>query len=812
MFSNYFKVAVRNILRHKVYSIINIAGLSIGMACTILILIWVRYEYSFDLFHENKDRIYRLEMKWEWDAGKNLERFPFAQHAAGPALVREYPEVINSVRFRHSWQRPIIQYKDKIYHEAGVLFAENSVFDIFTFPMVKGARHLALTRPFSVVITENMADKYFGDENPVGKVINITFHRMTDVFGKFKGNFNFNVTGVVKNVPHNSHITFNMLLSMDSLYSSNEKQRNRWWGDTNIYTYLLLQKNSDVNKLEKKLPALIDKYIGEDLKAAGGSIEFFLRPLTRIYLYSESRYELSGVGDIIVVYSFIIIAGCILSIACINFMNLATARSANRAKEVGIRKSLGACRLSLTYQFLGESLLISFLSLLIAICIVELLLPPFQSLTGSNLSHNYLIDSWSIFGLLGVVIVVGVAAGSYPALFLSSFQPVNVLKGRLRAGTANARFRSVLVVFQFSISIVLIIGISIILKQLHYIEHKKLGFDKEHVVALPFTGDAIHNSLDAIATELKNHPGIDSVAISSDYMSPWTIHRDVFLPEGYALSQVQIMFQTSIDPEFIPTMGIQLIDGRNFSREYPTDSKDAILINETAARQFGWDDPVGKTIHELGKDRTKTIVGVVKDFHIASLHNKIEPLYIEYDPSQFRFISAKVRPENISGTIKYIKSKLKQFDPMQTFRWWLIDEEFSYRYRPEKKLFEIISYFTSLAIFISCLGLSGLASFASEQRTKEIGIRKAMGASVKSIILLLSKEFTRCVLIANIIAWPIAYFVFNKWLENYAYRTNISLWIFILATLLALVIAMVTVSYQAIKAARANPVEALRYE
>jgi putative ABC transport system permease protein len=812
MFSNYLKIAVRNILRHKVYSIINIAGLSIGMACTILILMWVRYEFSFDRFHENRDRIYRLEMKWEWDGGKNRERFPFAQHAAGPALVREYPEVVNSVRFRHSWQRPFVQYKDKIYHESSIIFAENSVFDIFTFPMIKGDPHTALARPFSIVITENMADKYFGDENPIGKVLNITFNTMTGVFDKFKGNFNFNVTGVVKNVPNNSHITFNMLLSMDSLYSSNEKQRNRWWGDTNIYTYLLLQKNSGFKKLEKKLPALIDKYIGEDLKAAGGNIDLFLRPLRRIYLYSGTNYEFSGGGDIVVVYSFIIIAGCILSIACINFMNLATARSANRAKEVGIRKSLGAYRLSLTNQFLGESLLFSLLSLLIAICIVEVLLPPFQSLTGSYLSHNYLIEPWLIFGLLGVVLVVGVASGSYPALFLSSFQPVNVLKGRLSTGAANARFRSILVVFQFSIAIVLIIGITIILKQLHYIEHKKLGFDKEHVVALPFTGDAILNSLDAIKRELKDYPGIINVAISSDYLSPWTIHRDAFLPEGYALSQVQIMFQTSIDPEFIPTMGIQIIDGRNFSRDYPTDPKDAILINETAARQFGWNDPVGKTINELGKDRTKTIVGVVKDFHIASLHNKIEPLYIEYDPSQFRYVSAKIKPDNISETIKFIKSKLQEFDPMQAFRAWFIDEEFSYRYTPEKKLFKIISYFTFLAIFISCLGLSGLASFASEQRTKEIGIRKAMGASVKGITVLLSKEFTKCVLVANIIAWPLAYFVFNKWLESYAYRTDISLWIFFLATLLALIIALLTVSYQAIKAARANPVDALRYE
>jgi putative ABC transport system permease protein len=813
MFSHYSKIAVRNILRNKAYSIINIAGLSVGMACTILILLWVQYEFSFDRFHENRDRIYRLEMKWEWDVGKNRERFPFAQHAAGPALVREYPEAVQSVRFRHSWHRPLVQYKDKKFHETNLIFAENSVFDIFTFPLIKGDPKSALTRPFSIVITDNMAKKYFGDEDPIGKVLNITFHRMTDVFDKFKNNLDFNVTGVVKNVPTNSHITFNMLISLESLYHFNEKQRERWWGDTNIYTYLLLQENGDVKKLEKKLPALIDKYVGEDLKAAGGSIEFFLRPLKRIHLHSRTHFELSGNGDILVVYSFIIIAVCILLIACINFMNLSSARSANRAKEVGIRKLLGAHRRDLTNQFLGESLIFSLLSLLIAICIVEVLLPPFQSLTGSDLSHNYLTDPWLIFGLLGVVIIVGFIAGSYPALFLASFQPVNILKGRLRAGTADSRFRSILVVFQFSISIALIIGISIILKQLHYIEHKKLGFDKAHVVAIPFTGDAILNSLDAITQELKSYPGIINVSVSSDPITPWSIHRDVFLPEGFALSQVQFMFQTSVDPDFIPTMGMKIIAGRNFSRNHPNDRSDAILINETAAKQFGWDDPIGKTIRAFdAKNTTKTIIGVVKDFHIESLHNKIGPIYIEYDPSQFRYVSAKIRSENIPETIKFIKSKLQEFYPTQAFRSWLLDEDFGDRYTPEKNIFEIISYFTFLAIFISCLGLSGLASFASEQRTKEIGIRKAMGASVKGIVLLLSKEFAKCVLLANIIAWPIAYFVFNDWLEDYAYRTNISLWIFLLAALLALIIALLTVSYQAIKAAKANPIDAIRYE
>ncbi|MGD2270373.1 MAG: ABC transporter permease [Desulfobacterales bacterium] len=812
MITNYFKIAVRKILRHKVYSIINIAGLSVGMACTILILMWVQYEFSFDSFHEKKDRICRLEMKWEWDAGKNRVRFPFAQHAAGPALVREYPEAVQSVRFRHSWQRPLVQYKDKQFHETNLIFAENSVFDIFTFPMIKGDPKSALNRPFSIVITENMAKKYFGDEDPIGKVLTINFQRMTDVFEKFKNNLDFNVTGVMNNVPDNSHIKFNMLISMESLYHFSQKQWDQWWGDTNVYTYLLLQKNVDVKKLENKLPALIDKYVGEDLKAAGGKIEFFLRPLTSIYLHSRTRYEFSGSGDVLIVYAFVVIAVCIMSIAGINFMNLSTARSANRAKEVGIRKLLGAYRKNLANQFLGESFLFSLLSLLIALCLVEVLLPTFRSMTGSDLSHNYLTQPWFISGLLGIVIVVGFAAGSYPALFLSSFQPVNILKGRLRAGTASARFRSLLVVFQFSISIALIIGMSIILKQLHYIEHKKLGFDKEHVVTLPFAGNAIHNSLDAITQELKAHPGIINVCVSSVPASPWTPHRDAFLPEGFELSQVQIMFQKSIDPDFIPTMGMKIIAGRNFSRDRPTDSSDAILINETAAKQFGWDDPLGKTIHELGKNRTKTVIGVVRDFHFASLHHKIQPIYIEYDPSQFRYVSAKIKPDNISETLEFIKSKLREFDPKQTFRSWLIDEDFDYSYTPEKKLFETISYFTFLAIFISCLGLAGLASFASEQRTKEIGIRKAMGASVKGIALLLSKEFTKCVLIANIIAWPMAYFVFNNWLEDYAYRTNISLWIFLLAAMSTLLIALLTVSYQAIKAARANPIEALRYE
>jgi putative ABC transport system permease protein len=815
MLKNYLTVAFRNIIRHKVYSVVNLAGLAVGMACTVLILLWVQSELSFDRYHEKADRIYRLASNWNF--GKWQGRYAISNHAVGPTMQKDYPEIVKACRFRPIRSGAVTQYNDQKFREEGIFYADNSVFDIFRFPLIKGDPKSALTTVHSVVITEDIAKKYFGHENPLGKILKMTFQDW-DVFGNTfvasNAKLDAIVTGVIKNVPRNSHFTFNMLLSFETLYHYNEKQRGRWWGDLGIYTYLLTREDCDPKELKKKFPALIDKHIGEDLKAVKGSLEFFLEPLKNIHLYSDAKWDKSRYGSIAYVYTFSAIALFILLIACINFMNLSTARSANRAKEVGVRKAVGAHRGNLINQFLGESLLLGLISLLIALGLVEIFLPAFRSLSGSEFKFNNLIVSQLILELIGLVLFVGFIAGSYPALFLSAFQPVRIFTGHLKASAANLRFRSVLVVTQFTISIGLIAGTIIIFYQLNYMQHKNLGFGKEHIAVLRILDHTMRRSIDSVKDELLNLSGIAGVTVSS--VPPgYGARINVFLPEGYDLNQAQMMRSISIDTDFIPTIGLEMVAGRNFSPEITTDSSKSILINQTAARQFGWNNPIGKQIQELDNwDTTKTVVGVVRDFHVESLHNKILPLLIENEPSRFRFILIKIRPGSLSETLSFLKEKWKEIDPTATFDYWFLDdsESFSWHYQSEQRLSQIFSYFALLAIFIACLGLFGLASFTADQRTKEIGIRKAMGASISSIVMLLLKEFAKWILIANIIAWPIAYFTMNRWLQNFAYRINIGLGVFILAGSIAMVIALLTVCYQALKAARRNPVDALRYE
>jgi putative ABC transport system permease protein len=815
MFSNYFKMALRNIRRHKVYSIINIVGLTVGIAGTILILMWLQYEFSFDRYHENFDRIYRLASNW--DAGKWQGRYAPSNHAVGPTMQKEYPEVVKACRFRPIWSGAVTQYNNKKFREEGIFYADQSVFDMFTFAMITGDPGSALATAHSVVITEDIAQKYFNRENPVGKTLKMAFQDW-DVFGNSfvasNAELEATVTGVIKNVPRNSHFTFNMLLSFETLYHYNKKQRGRWWGDLTNYTYLLIRKRSDPILLEKKFSKLIYKHIGEDLKATKGKIEYFLEPLKRIHLYSDVKWDISKYGSIAHVYTFSAIALFILLIACINFMNLSTARSANRAREVGVRKAVGAHRGNLINQFLGESFLLSIISLILALGLVELFLPIFRSLSGSDLTFNYLIDSQLLAAFIGLVLFVGFIAGSYPALFLSAFQPVRIFSGRLKSGAANAHFRNVLVVTQFTISIGLIAGTVIIFYQLNYMRHKDLGFNKERMVVLRILDDTVRQSIDTVKEELQNHSGITGTTVSS--MPPgYGARSNVFLPQGFSLDRIQMMGSISIDSDFIPIIGLEVVAGRNFSSEIATDQSKSILINQTAARQFGWDDPIGKSIRELNNwNTTKTVIGVVRDFHVESLHHKISPLLIESEPSQYRFILIKIRSESLPETLSFLREKWKEFDPTETFDYWFLDESesFTWQYQSEQRLSKMFSYFALLAIFITCLGLLGLASFTAEQRTKEIGIRKAMGASISSITLLLLRRFAKWILIANIIAWPIAYLAMNRWLQNFAYRINIGLGAFILAGTIVLVIALLTITLQAIKAARANPVDALGYE
>jgi putative ABC transport system permease protein len=798
MLKNYLKIAFVNLKKHKAFSFINIFGLAIGLACCILIAAYVFHELSYDKFHEKADRIYRLRSELKI-SGEYLD-IPKSSPPMAEYLVQNYPEVNGAVRFRRIGRVPV-RYRDNLNYEDHIFFADNSVFDIFTFSMVKGDPRTALSTAHSIVITEEMAQKYFGSEDPIGKLLNI--NNQSD----------YRVTGVMKKVPHKSHFVFNMLCSFETFAQNNKREMQNWLSINN-YTYVLLEKGADYKQLELKLPEMIEKRVGAMLKYVKGEMVLSLQPLTSIHLHSDLMQEISGNSNIVYVYIFSAIALFILIIACINFMNLSTARSTNRAREVGLRKVLGADRGKIIRQFLSESILNSIISCILALILVDLTLPLFRSISGIDLRIDYVQNFWLIPGLVGLALFVGLIAGSYPAFFLSAFQPTRVLKGEFKAGKAGNRFRSVLVIVQFTISIVLIVGTIVVFNQLNYMKNERLGFQKDQVVVIPISDESTLGSLRPVKRELENHTGIVSVAASS-HVPGQTTYVNPFIPEGFALDQMQYMGELYIDHEFIPTMGIEIVAGRNFSEEFTTDTSESVIINETAVKKFGWDNPVGKTIGDVSvsqKINKYTVIGVVKDFHMESLRKRIMPLFIGCTTHNINSLSVRIRPEKIPETISFLRNKMREIDPLRPFEYFFLDDSFDAQYRAEERLSRVFSYFAILAIFVASLGLFGLASFTAEQRTKEIGIRKVLGASVTGIVVLLSKEFTKWVLVANGIAWPIAYFSLHKWLEGFAYRTNLTLTAFIVSMGISFVIALLTVSFQALRTAVANPVDSLRYE
>lgn len=803
MLRNYFKVILRNVNRNKGYSLINIAGLAIGMACCILIAMWLVDELSFDRYHENADRIYRVGHVLT--LGGNSRSAPLVSLPMAPAMVDEFPEVINAVRFSKSG-RTSVRYGDMVFYEEGILFADSSVFDIFSFTLVEGDPANALAAPYTAVLTETTARKYFGDENPLGKTI------------IYSGNKNYTVTGVVQDVPRNSHFTFDILCSYMTL---TEESWRLQWGNIVDYAYILLEKDADYRALEAKLPVLIDKNFGEQLKQIGADIKLFLQPLMSIHLHSHMMGELGSNGNIVYIYLFSGIAVFILLIACINFINLATARAANRAREVGMRKTFGAIRGNLIRQFLSESILFSLLAVILALLLLELFLPLFGSITGRQLNIDFWRLPWFIPGLMGLVLLVGLAAGSYPAFFLSAFQPIKVLKGDLKSGRTGARLRSILVVFQFTIAVVLIAGTIIIYNQLNYVRSVDLGFQQEQVVVIPYMEKFRLSQQESLMKELSSLAGVADVALSSRVPGR-RVSMQNFLPEGFSEDQSQLIGVMKVDENFLSTMGIELAAGRNFSEAITSDSVESVIINETAAAKFGWTEAVGKVIKEPnmaseeGGYVPNQVIGVVKDFHFSSLHEPIEPLIIvyKYEPwlETIRYLLVRLAPGNIRHTLDLIKDRWSAFTPGLPFDYYFLDESFARQYREDERLGNLVLSFSLLAVLIGCLGLLGLSSFMAEQRTWEIGIRKVLGASITGIVRLLLREFTFLVLVANVIAWPVAYLVMKRWLEGFAYHVDIGMGVFVLTALFSMVIAVITVGYQAVKTAVLNPIEALRQE
>ncbi len=799
LFKNYIKVAIRNLRKYKTYSFINIFGLAIGMALCLLILLFVKDELSYDRYHKKADNIYRLITEFNIKGKKS--KSAITSPPMGPALANDFPKVIAYVRFIGLLEREkevLISCQEKKFYESRLFFADQDVFNVFTFPLAKGDPRTVLKEPYSVVITEETCEKYFGDEDPLGKVI--TLNNKDD----------FRITGVLQEIPLNSHFRFDFLASFSTLNYYQLLPVDDW-GSCALYTYLLFQKDYSPQELEKKLPAFIKKYMGEESFVEG----LYLQPLTSIHLHSNLLYEIEANRDMAEIYMFSALAFVILLIACFNFVNLSTARHMSRAKEVGMRKVLGAYRLQIVKQYLGESVFLTFLALPAALLLVELFLPVFNNLLRKDLSVGYIDNFFFLPAVIGVTIFVGISSGIYPALFLSAFQPIKILRGAFQPGSARRLIRSILVLTQFAISITLIICTVVISSQMNYVRNKKSGFDKEHVVVLPIKERPILLQHQSIKNELLGNSKIIKVSVASDVPGRSGVNSNPFVPEGFEKTTEFFIKNMRIDYDFLETLGIKVKEGRGFSKDFATDASEAFILNEVAVEKIGWDEPLGKTLEWLpgpGRYKKGAVIGVVENFHYESLHNRIEPLVLHIWPASYHYFLIRIRPGDLKGTLAFIKEKWNELAPNFPFIYSFLDEDFDRLYKAEETLGKIFVCFAALSIFVACLGLFGLALFTAEQRTKEVGIRKVLGASAARIALLLSREFVKWVLLANAVAWPVAYFAMSRWLQNFAYRINFGIGIFLLSALMAFVIALTTVSYQAIKAALANPVEALRYE
>ncbi len=786
MIKNYLKIALRNIKRHKGYSLINIAGLAIGMACCLLITIWVLDELSYDKFHKNAPDLYRVEENQHYSGKEyhvNVTPYPL-----GPALKEEIPEIIDATRYVWAGGK-LFRHGEKAFFESYIWAVDPSFFQMFTFPLFKGNEKKALDSPYSMIISEDIAEKYFGSENPLGKVISVN------------NQYDFEVTGVMKEIPHNSTLQAEILFPYAFLEKTGQTNEN--FGYNSIQTFVRLQKNTPPEVVNQKILGFIRTRVPESVT------DLVLMPLTRIHLHAYFSWEKDS-SAVQYVYIFSMIALFVLLIACINFMNLSTARSANRAKEVGLRKVVGAMKGHLIRQFYGESVLFAFIALIFAVVIVTILLPSFGKLAAKELSWNVAGIGTILFGLLAITIFTGMVAGSYPALFLSAFQPVKVLRGGLKSGASSTAFRKILVVVQFSLSILLIIGTVVVYKQLNYMKDRRLGWDKEHLLYVVLRGD-IKKSYEALKKELRNDPRILGVSASTHLPSDISSNSGGADWEGKDPEQQILIGISSVDFDYIETLKLEMVEGRSFSREFSSDSANkTFIVNEEVAKLMDKEPVVGERFSFAGVDGT--IVGVMKNFHFRPVREAIEPLAIIVDPQYFEVMLIRVSPEDISGALKSIENTWKRIVPNYPFVYRFMDERFDQMYRAEERIGTILRYFATLAVFVACLGLFGLASFTAERRTKEIGIRKVLGASVSQITALLCREFLLLVALANIIAWPAAYFVMDKWLRSYAYRTSLGWLIFIAAMAMALAVAIISVSFQAVRAAVANPADSLRYE
>jgi putative ABC transport system permease protein len=807
MIYNYLKIAVRNLLKYKFISFINLFGLTIGIACCLLILTYIINELSFDKYQPEADRTYRVTRSFRnAETGVISLNLGTVAPPFAPLLANDFKEIEKITRLLPGGSAAL-RYEEKKFNEENVYWADEHFFDFFKVNVIKGNPAKALVDPYSIMLSEEIAKKYFGSEEPLNKLI------------RMDNQFNFKVTGVYKPFPTNSHIHPSILISFNTLKDTaiyGEQNLRTNWGNNSFLTYIRLPRNYDIKKLEKQFPAFLDRHMNE-----GGRFKtsqwtaLALQKLTDIHLHSQLDYEAEENGDIKRVYIFSAIALFILLIASINYMNLSTARSALRAREIGVRKVVGAQRKEIIAQFLSESVLVSWLAMILAFLITWISLPWLNELSGQQLSIGILWRPEIIISMLIVPFIVGILSGIYPALFMSSFRPVQVLKGLFKIGGNAISFRKVLVTAQFAISIILIISTITIFKQMRYMQQKELGFDKNHIINLPYN-TALNDRFDAFRTELLSNTYVKNAGRSSRIPTGRLLDANgarIKKSDTLEPANADIKF-VSTDQDFIPTYGIKIVAGRGFSRDFSTDTG-AFLINEAAVKVLGFksnDEAIGK---DFGYgSRTGKLIGVFGDFHFESMHQKIVPLVLIVPRSGNRYgnISIKIAGNNIPSALAHIEKTWRKFLPETPYQYTFLDENFERLYQSEERQKSIFTVFAFIAIFIACLGLFGLSAFAISQRIKEIGIRKVLGASVSTIVALLSKDFLKLVLLAAIIAFPVAWFAMDSWLQDFAYRIDVPWWIFIIAGIIAAIIAFVTISFQAIKAAIANPVKSLRSE
>lgn len=802
MLRNYFLVAFRNIIKQKFYAFINILGLTTGVTATLFIIIYVADELSYDRFHANIDNMYRIGLHGRL-AGQEIE-----VNATPPPLVsalkNEVPGVKDAIRL-YRWTDVIISYEDIIFTEDDIFHTDSTFFSFFSFKLLKGDPETALKEPNSIVLTQSSSRKFFGDDDAMGKIL---------IFSNDKKAMK--VTGVVEDPPSNSHFKFNYLVS----FSSNDFGISDQWLSNSLQTYFITHEGVDVAGVEKILNEdIITKYVGPQLQQflgitieqfleQDGAYGYFVNAIKDLHLYVEVDNELEPPGNIVYIYIFSAIGLFILIIASINFMNLSTAKSAGRAREVGMRKTFGSLKSQLMWQFLVESIIYSLVSVVLAVILVVILLPQFNLIAGKALSLHVLMQPWMIFGTLLLILFIGFLAGSYPAFYLTNFRITEVLKGQASKGMKSGIIRSVLVVLQFSISILLIICTLIVYNQLQYTQKKNLGFNKENVLVLSNVS-RLESNRQAFKDALMNNSGVISASYSNSVI-PGVNNTTVFRKPG--LDEDHIIGVYFADHEHFQTMGFELLEGRNFSKDFPSDST-AVLVNEAVVEEMGWENPVGeKVITFNGPEPSElTVVGVLKNFNFESLRDRVRPILLQLGDFG-NDMTVRVRFEDPREAVDFVESTWKEFAPGEPFEYVFMDERFDDLYRSEQRLGKLFTIFTVLAIFIASLGLFGLAAYTAEQRTKEIGVRKVMGATVMGIMRILSMEFVKYIGIAFIIAIYPAYYFISKWLENFAYRVDISIGTFILGGLLALVVAVLTVSYQSWKAARMNPANTLRYE